>query len=214
LADNDIAWESRLPSTTPILRTTAPHILILDTEPDPKIINVWNDLYEISRASNIATQTGQKLQANLFQDVMISAQYRLLHMQYDSKDPHELLRMVMLAYTTTIFSPLLSDFGGGRLSFPSLLSCLQVLLTTLDLSSYEKLKALLWLFVIARISISDDELITHQLAQSVQALNLSSWDEILVIMKGFLWIDVIHTDLAKKLFDKMLNLRIHEEPII
>jgi hypothetical protein len=81
ITGNDISWKSHLPSSIPVLRTTAPHILIDDSEPDLKLINVWLDLYEISRATNIATQTGRKLQPDLLQDVMISVQYRLLNLQ-------------------------------------------------------------------------------------------------------------------------------------
>jgi hypothetical protein len=205
VAGNDISWKSYLPSSTPVLETTAtaPHLLIGDSESDPKLINVWHDLYEISRAANIATQTGQKLQLDLLQDVMISVQYRLLHLQYDNNDTHELLRIVMLIYSTTILPPLLSLFGAAGLSYPSLPDCLQGFLITLDLSSNQKLEALLWLLVIIKMKVSDNEFTAHQLAQTVQALNLSSWDELLVVLKRHLWIDVLHKNLVTNVFDNI-----------
>jgi hypothetical protein len=49
----------------------------------------------------------------------------------------------------------------------------------------------------------DDELIDLQLSQAVQALDISSWDEVLFILKGFLWIDILHTEQAKKVLDKI-----------
>jgi len=42
---------------------------------------------------------------------MISVQYRLLNLQYDNADVHELLTVVMLAYSTTILPLLFSQFG-------------------------------------------------------------------------------------------------------
>lgn len=177
-----------------------------DSISDPRMVNVWNDLYEFSRAANIATQTGRKLEPGLLREVMISVQYRLLHLQYDKEDTHELLRMVILAYSTTIFPPLFSHFGAAPISYPSLSGCLQWFLFTLQEPSDEKLKALLWLLAVIRISILDDELIDLNLAQTVQALGLNSWDEILTIMKGFLWIEKLHEPQAKRIFHDIINI--------
>lgn len=160
----------------------------------------WYDLYEFSRAANIATQTGRKLESDLLQEVVISVQYRLLHLQYDNEDAHELLRVVMLAYSITILPLLFSHFGPAPFSSPSLPSCLRNLLMTLEQLSHEKLKVLLWLLVIVRISILDDKLVDFQLSQILQALDLSSWDKILGILKSLLWIDVLHKEQAKELF--------------
>ena len=185
-------------------RNTAIHLLLpSDSKPDPRLVNVWHDLYEFSRAANIATQTSRKLEANLLQEVMISVQYRLLHLQYGEDDAQELLRMAMLVYSTTIFPVLFSQFGVTHLSYPSLPGCLRGFLIIPKQASSEKLKALLWLLVVVRTSVLDDELIDLQLAQAVQALDLSSWDEILVILKGFLWINILHKEQAKKLLDKI-----------
>lgn len=185
-------------------RNTAIHLLLpSDSKPDPRMVHIWHDLYEFSRAANIATQTGRKLEANTLQEVMISVQYRLLHLQYGEDNAHEMLRIVMLAYSTTIFPILFSQFGGTPLSYPSLPSCRRGFLIIPKQASSDKLKALLWLLVIVRILILDDELIDLQLAQAVQALDLSSWDEILVILKGFLWVEILHKEQAKRLLDKI-----------
>ena len=194
-----MSWNSYLPRSTSVFHNTAIHVLRGNSTSDPRMVNVWHDLYEFSRAANIAIQTGRKLESELLDQVMISVQYRLLHLQYDNEDAHELLRMVLLAYSTTIFSPLFSHFGALPLSYPSLPTCLRGLLNTLEQPSNEKLKVLLWLLIVVRISMLDDELIDLQLSQTVQALGLSSWDEILVVLKGFLWVDMLHEEQVKKI---------------
>lgn len=203
-AGDDISWNCYLPRSTLVPQNTAIHVLRGDSICDPRLLNVWHDLYEFSRAANIAAQTGRKLKPDLLQEVMISVQYRLLHLQYDPEDAHELLRMVILAYSMTIFPPLFSHFGAPPISYPSLPSCLRGHLVTLEQSSDEKLKVLLWLLVVVRISILDDELIKAQLTQTMQALNLSSGDDILVILKGFLWIDVLHEEQAKRILNGII----------
>ena len=109
----------------------------------------------------------------------------------------------MLAYSTTIFPVLFSQYGATVWSYSPLASDLRASLIIPMQASSEKLKALLWLLLIARISILDDELIDLQLAETVQALDISSWDEALFILKGFLWIDALHTEQAKMLLDKI-----------
>jgi hypothetical protein len=135
---------------------------------------------------------------------MISVQYRLLHLQYGNDDAHELLRVVMLAYSITVLPLLFSHFGPAPFSSPPLPSCLRILLMKPGELSHNKLKVLLWLLVIVRISILDDKLADFQLGQILQALDLSSWDKILGILKDLLWIDVLHTEQAKGLFHDIL----------
>jgi hypothetical protein len=203
-ANDDISWNMYLSRSTPAPQNTAIHLLLpSDSKPDPRMVNAWHDLYEFSRAANIATQTGRKLDANLLEEVMISVQYRLLHLQYVEDDAHELPRVVMLAYSTTIFPLLFFQFGATPLSYPSFPGCLRRFLIIPKQASSEKLKAMLWLLVIVRISIMDDEMINLQLAQAVQALDLSSWDEVLIILKCFLWVDILHSKQTKRLIDKI-----------
>lgn len=121
-------------------------------------------------------------------------------MQYGNDDAHELLRVVMLAYSIIILPLLFSHFGPAPFRSPSLPSCLRIFLMTLGQLSHEKLKLLPWLLIIVRISILDDKIVDFQLSQILLALDLSSWDEILKILKGFLWIDVLHKEKAKGLF--------------
>jgi hypothetical protein len=136
---------------------------------------------------------------------MVSVQYRLLNLQYDNKDEYELLRVVILAYSATILPLLFSQFGAApHLRYPSLHSCLQRSLITLERLSNEKLKAFLWLLVIVGISVLDDTLINLQLGETIQASNLSSWDEILVMLKSFLWVDILHGEQAKKLLSNTI----------
>jgi len=72
-------------------------------------------------------------------------------------------------------------------------------LDTLEQLSDEKLKAMVWLLVIIRISVLDNTVIDLPLCQTIQALQLSSWDEMLFILKGFLWVDMLHGQETKKL---------------
>lgn len=200
-ADGDISWNSYLPRSASAPQNTAVHLLCGDSDPDPRMVNIWLDLYEFSRAANIATQTRRKLETDLLQEVMISVQYRLSHAEYDNDDVHELLRIVLLAYSTIIFPSIFCHFGVPPISYPSLSKCLDGVLIKFKKPSKNISKVLLWLLVIIRIQVLDNALIEDQLFQTVQALNLTSWDEILPILKGFLWVDVLHEEKARCIFE-------------
>jgi hypothetical protein len=105
-ADN-ISWQSYLPESLSESHTSAMHLLVSDS-PEPRVFNIWSDLHEFSRAVNIAAQTGRKLDPDILMEVMTSVQYRLLNLGYNNDDNHELLRVVMLAYSTTILPLLFS----------------------------------------------------------------------------------------------------------
>jgi hypothetical protein len=181
---SNISWNSYLPRSVPVPRATPVHSLVRHFDLDPGMVNIWYDLFEFSRAANISSQTGRKLEPDLLQEVIISVQYRLLNLEYDDKDVHELLRVVLLAYSTTILPLLFVQFGApSPFIYPSLESCLQRSLIISDQFSNEEFKVWLWLLVVMGISVPDSTLIDPHLAQIIKDLNLSSWDETRVILK-------------------------------
>lgn len=75
--------------------------------PDQRLVNVWLDLQEFSRSANLAFQTGRKMRCELFQEALISAQYRLLALgaekHYNSPLVERVAEMGMLAFSTVTF---------------------------------------------------------------------------------------------------------------
>jgi hypothetical protein len=73
--------------------------------PDHRLVNVWLDLREFCTAANLAVQTKLKIDAKLFQEVVLSVNYRLLLLEYDDKASVDeaILRLGMLAFSITAF---------------------------------------------------------------------------------------------------------------
>ncbi|KAK0111454.1 hypothetical protein ONS95_001811 [Cadophora gregata] len=204
----NISWTSYLPRTIPVQSTTAIHRLLSDSgiAPDTNMLAVYSDLQEFSRAANLAAQTGRKLEPDLLQDVMISIQYRLLHLKYENSDPHELLRVIMLDYSATVLLLLFCQFGAYVwLNFPSLQVCLRIHVQTG--SSNERSRVWLWLLVVVGLSQLDCDMkdLESYLACTVRDLGLKSWKDVLVVLKSFLWIDVLHSERGKALLTDIVN---------
>lgn len=53
---------------------------------DIRVVNVWLDLRDFTVSVNLAHQTGRKIAPVLFQEVLISVQYRLYHLAYGTHD--------------------------------------------------------------------------------------------------------------------------------
>ncbi|KAF4999234.1 hypothetical protein FGRMN_2598 [Fusarium graminum] len=60
---------------------------------DPRLSNVWKDLDEFATLSNLASQTGLKLQPNTFSEIMVSIFYRLLTLSYPESPLANALRL-------------------------------------------------------------------------------------------------------------------------
>ncbi len=169
--------------------------------PDTRLANVWMDLRDFCMAINLASQTQQKVKVQLYQEVLVSAQYRLQFLSYDSGDEHEMLRAGMLAFTTTLFF----EIHGVPVKYVKLARHLKVLLRTLEQRNDDEwLKMTLWLLFTARVSVmrgpEDGLWFQKRLLQTKQALRLTTWAETREILKDYLWVGVINDEAGRAFF--------------
>jgi hypothetical protein len=101
----NISWNPYVAARN--LSTKTPIHKLHPSTPDQRLVNVWLDLQELSRSTNLAFQTGRKMRGELFQEALISAQYRLLTLgaekHYNSPLVERMAKMGMLAFSTVTF---------------------------------------------------------------------------------------------------------------
>jgi len=101
----DISWNPYVATRNQATKT--PIHKLHPSAPDQRLVNVWLDLQELSRSTNLAFQTGHKIRGELFQEALISAQYRLLALgaekHYNSPLVERMAKMGMLAFSTVTF---------------------------------------------------------------------------------------------------------------
>ena len=171
---------------------------------DIRLVNVWLDFHELATALNLAHQTQRKLLPDIFQEALISIQYRLQHLAYDARERHEVLRLALLALSTTIFH----DTDGVKfiLHYRPLAERYKTALLSLVQHSNEELPAfILWLAYVGRISVLNPPAHYHWLKDCVikqtLALNLRSWAETRHVLKTFIWIDMVNDQAGERVFD-------------
>jgi len=176
---------------------TIPHrVYPTDDIPDWRLVNIWLDLREFSRAANLAFQTGRKLSAELFQEVVISAQYRLLQLPGFSNDHVEsseegnaptrsiqetVFHLGMLAFSATTFLSLegmpMRYNGLGAKVRRSVVKLSEIDKETVDTKDWKGfLHMKLWYLFVANISVmngpDDEQLLVAQLAETLVKLGL------------------------------------------
>ena len=167
---------------------------------DMKLSNIWADLREFTKSANLAFQTGQKMDGVLFQEILISVQYRLLHLDVSTCSQNKAIHLGMLAFSTNVFV----QMQGLAIRFERLSAQLRDCVLGLQgLEDDSMLNFKLWLLLVARMSIvtgARDSWLKPELKKTLEALGLASWTSMRDRLKGYLWIGVLHDNGGKKAF--------------
>lgn len=172
---------------------------------------MWLDLREFVKAINLAHQTGRNISTELFQEALISLQYRLQCLTYNIQDLQETVRLSMLALSTSIFL----EKDGIELRCTALAEELRTALQLVQYSANtDYLKLTLWLLVIGRVSVLDSPedscWLKAKLSTTSQALGLLSWKEARLVLKTFIWMDAMHDEPGKIIFDDAIRSKINQ----
>lgn len=165
---------------------------------DIKLRYIWANLREFTRSANLAFQTGQKMDCVLFQEILISIQYRLLLLDVRTESLDEVLHVGMLTFATNIFL----QMQGLAMRFGNLSARLRDSILGLQgLQDEGMMDFKLWLLFVARLSIlaeDEDCWLLPEMRKTVESSELSSWKTARERLKAYLWIDALHDDGGKK----------------
>lgn len=199
---DDLTWKPYV--ADPAKAANVPWQTLFDAS-DIRLVNVWLDLQEFTTSVNLAHQTKRKMSPVLFQEVLISVQYRLHHLAYSRHDTQETLRLAMLVLSASLFL-------GGHSLHSSPLHCKQqgeLLRASLRAFDYKGSKTYLqlklWLVYLGRMTVldspEDQPWLDKTLFGMIKALGLTTWVEVRAVLKGFLWVDILHDKAGEMVFD-------------
>ncbi|KAF5677628.1 hypothetical protein FHETE_1679 [Fusarium heterosporum] len=171
---------------------------------DPRLSNVWKDLDEFATLSNLASQTGRKLQPNTFSEIMVSILYRLLALSYPESPLANALRLGVMTFSATIFFRwremkqrqiyLDDSFKGALLE--------------LKKSPVQPPSALLlWLLVLWKTTGGNgpsDNVFSGWTCEVIRGLGIESWAGMRDVLKTVLWIDCLFDTPSRHIFEPIL----------
>jgi len=195
---DSVSWEpyiAKLQSTSP--GSLPKHFPRLDM----KFHYIWEDLREFARSANLAFQTGQKIDCVLFQEILVSVQYRLLLLDVSTGSLVQAIYVGMLAFSTNIFL----QMQGFAMRFEKLFGQLRdsiLKLQRLEDDSMVDLK--LWLLFIAslfNVGENKNSWLQPEMRKTLESSNQTSWKIVRNTLKRYLWIDALHDNAARRSFE-------------
>ncbi|KAF5704247.1 hypothetical protein FMUND_12626 [Fusarium mundagurra] len=207
--DKDISWNPYL-SSQGLVRRKKKHpdanhdiIAFLNTL-DPRLSNVWKDLEEFAKLSNIASQTGRKLQPNIFSEVLVSILYRLLALSPESASENA-LRLGMMTFAASLFFRW-RDMKQRQAYLDE--SFRDALMELKKAATQPPTTVLLWLLVIWRTNSIQgccDEVVEEWFLEVLGGLGICSWPELKKVLKSVLWIDCLFDASSKRILEPILE---------
>ncbi|CAH0022284.1 unnamed protein product [Clonostachys rhizophaga] len=200
LCEQDFQWNPSL--VRPMKTSTATPIHTICSTPDIRLVNIWHDLKDFTNSINMAQQTCQKLASKQFQEILITSQYRLQCLAYERHDVQEIIRHVMLAYTTTLFMKTTDLPAQCR---PLAMQLRQDLGYLESQDDKNLLKLQVWSVCISRASVLSTEgdlpWLENWLRKACRMLEISTWEKTRRILKSFVWVDLIHGPIGQPFFE-------------
>jgi len=173
---------------------------MLRRRPDPRLLNVWADLRELSDAADRASGTGAKIPGHYFSRLNTSVPYRLVRLDCDPTSLDEVLRACMLGYMKILTVKI---HGIGK-KMVFLAARMKTALLAQEAPPFvEHARVLFWALIITRLSVFEDfdhEWLQTLLMETASVLGLNTWDEARAILKEYLWIDTVLDKPASQVF--------------
>lgn len=149
----------------------------------------------------MAFGTGRKIPGEVYQETLISTQYRLVKLKFDREDINELLRLGLLAFSSSVFL----QGGGLRGRFGSLSTQLKSVISAVDWSDPIIRQLSLWFLfsgLVAAVTQEDDDVFMPLLQERFRESGQSSWTGVRGILKGFMWIDALQDKSGRQVYDR------------
>lgn len=151
----------------------------------------------------MAFATGRKIAGEVYQEILISTQYRLLNLKFESDDINEVLHLGLLAFSSSVFL----QGGGLRGRFGSLSTKFKQKLARIDWTNPVFKRIGLWLLVsglVAAVTREDDDVLMPLLRECCRESGQSSWAGVRSILKSVMWIDALQDQGGRQVYDRAI----------
>lgn len=203
-----ISWDPflepalRASTSLAYMRSSPPAVSNLVDSWDPKLRNVFHDARDFSCVVNRLIPSRAKLPPELFQEIMLSIQYRLLLLDYSTsagetaRPVEEAVRLGLLAFESTVFL----QIPGVKIRSDVFARQLRGAVEGVDAISPVLADVKVWLLLVGSISVFEGG--EEWLVEAVRELTGDqTWAEVRRRVKDIMWIDTIHDDPGRVAFE-------------
>ncbi|KAH7151901.1 hypothetical protein B0J13DRAFT_251043 [Dactylonectria estremocensis] len=205
----NISWNPQIAQGVSVTKLS--ELSMIDPRLDPRLLHIWADILVFSKAANEATKTGVKMSEAFFSRLNTSVPSRLIALRFCPTSVSELLRLCMLAFMKSLLLQI--DGLGPRMTH--LVDSLKTALQAQQMPpAPEQARLLLWALFISKLSVfedTDQDWLNEAMVQTALSLDLRTWPQTRVVLKSFLWVDLVYNQSGKRLFDQWLKSAGNEE---
>ncbi|KAI1452420.1 hypothetical protein F4805DRAFT_30156 [Annulohypoxylon moriforme] len=171
-----------------------------------ELVTTWRVMEGFCSLINLAAKSKTRIPKEMFLDVMASVMYRLLNMEFDTGSMNELIRLGLLAFSSSVFL----QWKYMRMSYPHFSALYEdCLMRTMVSNMPPQLQ--LWLLMVGAVSVftkADEEWLRPWLHQIMNSCEIELWTDMQDILDSFMWIGLVHDELGKEIFDSVSLLTI------
>jgi hypothetical protein len=205
----ELSWSSYLPPQAPKKTQTtyeaSSDLLNFLASLDARLRLVWDDLKTYSQSANMAAHGGLDMDTLLYQEVMVSAHYRLIRLRFELGTINKTICLALLAFASSVFL----QGGGVWIRHEHLYRQLKKsFAVTKDRKDDLPPQVKLWLSVFCVAFDAHKpgrSWLRSGLAELLQTQGLRSWDEVRALLKSVLWVNKIHDAIARDFVEEMLG---------
>jgi hypothetical protein len=184
----------------------APLVAMFSDDSDPELSRTWLFMQEFCYRVNLASRDRQRLPLRMFLVAMASVMYRILHKEFEAGSYNEALRLGLLAFTSQIF--LYSDMI--KLVHKDLAEMFRNCARNFDIVDTDSAHFVPWLLITMGSSAfveTTSEWFMPLLHAKLKLTRVTCWQELLVILRSFLWIDHLQDKPARDIYAALMAWR-------
>lgn len=167
-----------------------------------ELAQAWKRMSVFCSVINLAADSGQLITTQIFLQSMASIVYPLLGMQFQAGSSNEAIRLVLLAFSSSVFLP----WRQLSLPYPHLRSQLETCLVQLEPQKVPP-ALYIWLLMVSAVSVLDSSYeywLQPLLLVNIQRCDIHSWSAMRNLLKSFLWIGLVHDRPGRSIFDSVI----------
>jgi hypothetical protein len=201
--DEDMSWEPHLDNTILLESPVAPDTMSSEVRHfvdgmDHRLRNIFADLQAFGSVANKLVNSRRKLRPDLFQEIMLSIQYRLMLLEYDTEEQpiEEAIRLGLLSFQTSVFI----QMKAIRVKYDYIMVRLKTSLSHFPETTPGLADLKLWIHLMAAIALYDPE--QTWIEEGICRLTAGRpWEEVYVAMRSIMWLDLVHDAPGRMLFN-------------
>jgi len=130
---------------------------------------------------------------------MTSVMYRLLDMRFEAGSKDKIVRLGLIAFLCSVFL----QWKHLGMSYPHVTLMFRNCLVEVAANQVAP-ELMIWLLVIGAVSVfdeKDDGWLKPLLRGNMILCGIGEWEEVQVVLKGFLWIGLVYDKPGKRVFE-------------